>query len=384
MALLLRIAAVLVAVQTILAVDGKSDESCTSRPFFDFEATCQLSITPTQHRRTDKGPFVTCRHDQQHTSNGTKVCTERFDDKCGVRLHKAWCCEESDGTKWKFVHEQFGHEMKIMEGDKCIGCHYKIGGEFDENRTHYFPNKRQRLEGAMLAFRCRDLHRHIDSDKFSKIAYLRRYDSNDTLTVVHPVAMLTCKERFRGMCAKRLSRSWCCEESNGTKWNLSDPSMTIMEGDKCIGCHYKIGGELDENGTKAIHSIEGEFAADGTNGTEATLSIEDEFAVGGARGTNATSSIDDEFAANGTMTASTLFKETGSTESRTFNMDDEFAAGTMVPFTLFSETGSTETRKIAYVLPAKRTITDDAVGVREVASWGAPVTWERREDGFSV
>jgi len=56
----------------------------------------------------------------------------------------------------------------------------------------------------------------------------------------------------------------------------------------------------------------------------------------------------------------------------------------MTASTLFSETGSTETRKIAYVLPAKRTITDDAVGVHEVASWGAPVTWERREDGFSV
>jgi len=175
--------------------------------------------------------------------------------------------------------------------------------------------------------------------------------------------------------------------------------MTIMEGDKCIGCHYKIGGELDENGTKATFSKGDEFAADGTNGTEATLSIEDEFSAAATAttvsatattattvsatataattvsatattATTATFSIGVEFAANGTMTPFTLFSETGSTESRTFNIDDEFNAdGTMIAFTLFSEIGSTDTRKIAYVLPAKSTITDDAAGVREVASW---------------
>jgi len=250
---------------------------------------------------------------------------ERFDDKCAVRLNKAWCCEETDGKEWKFVHGEF--EMKIMNGGKCIGCHYKIGGAFDENGTHYMPNKRAREKDAMLAFRCRDVHRHIDSGKVSKIAYIRRYDSNDTDIVVHAVAMLTCKERFRDMCVERLSKSWCCDK----KWKLAEPGMRIMEGDKCKGCSYKIGGELDGNGT------------------------------------NVTVNIDHHF--NETTRTSTLLNKTGSTYSRTFNMNDHFNV-TMNAFTLFdeTETGLNDSGKIAYVLPIKSPVTDDAV-LLEVASW---------------
>lgn len=197
MALLLRMAAVLAAVQMILAVDGESDESCTRRPFFDFETNCTLSTTPAENQRTDKGPYVACRHDKQHFSNNKRVCMEWFDHKCAVRLSKTWCCEEYGGKKWKFVDEEFQHKMTIMEGDKC-GCHYKIGGELDENGNEtYTANKRAGMEGAMIAFRCRDINRQIDSIKFEKIAYLRPINSNPDHATVRMVATLNVNKSLQ-------------------------------------------------------------------------------------------------------------------------------------------------------------------------------------------
>jgi len=195
------------------------DEVCTSRPFFNFKTHCELKSSKEMGVEPGRGPYVTCTHDEQHYSNGKKVCSEWNDDKCTVELSTEWCCEvnyrnppptyldphtaptpspctamdiqKNNGQfpsfcthplaekKWKFLDEATEKKVKIMDGDTCIGCHYKAGGNMDQQGNTYNANKRMDMKGATVAVRCRDQHRSVDSEKFEKTAYLRPIQSDD-------------------------------------------------------------------------------------------------------------------------------------------------------------------------------------------------------------
>lgn len=167
---------------------GVDNDACTSRHFFDYPHACETSrhLPDDVDGRRDRGPYVTCRHtgdDTPHEENSKEVCTTWHDDRCGVHLKDDWCCDtvELDGgeeKKWKFLKDEFEQAAKVTRDGQCIGCHYKYGGNMDEEGNEYNKNQRADKDDAMLGFRCRDIGGSKDSEKFEKIAYLRPWNSN--------------------------------------------------------------------------------------------------------------------------------------------------------------------------------------------------------------
>jgi len=62
-----------------------------------------------------------------------------------------------------------------------------------------------------------------------------------------------CAEWRDDKCKRTLKQDWCCDGGNGGWKFLTDEIQNmaqVMQNEKCIGCHYKYGGKMDEAGNR--------------------------------------------------------------------------------------------------------------------------------------